>query len=369
MLSKIIVFVKKEAVFCISALCAIATMFFVPPSAEYIEYIDFRVLSLLMCLMGVVAGFKNVGTFKWLTYQLLRRIKNGRVLGLALVLLPFFASMLVTNDVALLVFVPFTMLLLSGLGCEKNVIPVIVMQTVAANLGSMATPIGNPQNLFLYSAFNLSAGEFFSVTLPLTAISLVGLSVAAVVIMPEALSEQKLENEKITSVKNLIIYALLFVLCLLTVFRIVPYQITTAILVVVFLVIDKRLFGEIDFMLLLTFVCFFIISENLGRVELVSDILQSLLSKNTLLTSVGASQIISNVPAAVLLSGFTDNWRELLSGVNIGGLGTPVASLASLITLKLYMNTNGAKVLKFFGFFTVANVVGLVVLLGFQMIV
>ena len=133
--------------------------------------------------------------------------------------------------------------------------------------------------------------------------------------------------------------------------------------------IDKRLFGEIDFMLLLTFVCFFIISENLGRVELVSDILQSLLSKNTLLTSVGASQIISNVPAAVLLSGFTDNWRELLSGVNIGGLGTPVASLASLITLKLYMNTNGAKVLKFFGFFTVANVVGLVVLLGFQMIV
>ena len=119
----------------------------------------------------------------------------------------------------------------------------------------------------------------------------------------------------------------------------------------------------------MTFVCFFIISENLGRVEAVREFLQSLLNKNTLMTSVLTSQIISNVPAAVLLSGFTENWRELLSGVNIGGLGTPIASLASLITLKLYMNTKGAKVLKFLGVFTVANIVGLIVLLGFELII
>ena len=369
MLAKIKTFVKKDAVLCISAMCAVITMFLVPPSAEYIEYIDFRVLCLLFSLMGVVAGFKSVGAFKWLTYQLLRRIKNGRVLGLTLVLLPFFASMLVTNDVALLVFVPFTMLLLSGLGCEKNIIPIIVMQTVAANLGSMATPVGNPQNLFLYSAFNLGAGEFFSVTLPLTAVSLVCLCVGTLPIMPKSLPEQSLESEKITSAKKFAVYALLFVLCLLTVFRVVPYQVTTAILIVALLIIDRKLFGEIDFMLLLTFVCFFIISENLGRVEVVRDFLQSLLSKSTLLTSVGASQVISNVPAAVLLSGFTDNWKELLSGVNIGGLGTPIASLASLITLKLYMNTNGAKVMKFLGVFTIANIVGLVILLAFEMLV
>ena len=369
MLTKIKTFIKKEAVLCISALCAAITLFLVPPSVEYIEYIDFRVLCLLFSLMGVVAGFKSVGAFKWLTYQLLRRIKNGRVLGLTLVMLPFFASMLVTNDVALLVFVPFTMLLLMGLGCEKNIIPIIVMQTVAANLGSMATPVGNPQNLFLYSAFNLGAGEFFSVTLPLTAVSLVCLCAGTLPIMPKALPEQQLQSEKITSGKNFAVYALLFVLCLLTVFRVVPYQVTTAILILALVIIDRKLFGEIDFMLLLTFVCFFIISENLGRVEAVREFLQSLLSKSTLLTSVGASQVISNVPAAVLLSGFTDNWRELLSGVNIGGLGTPIASLASLITLKLYMNTKGAKVMKFLGMFTLANIIGLCALLAFEFIV
>ena len=369
MLTKIKVFIKKEVVLCISALCAVATMFFVPPSAEYIEYIDFRVLCLLMCLMAVVAGFKSVGVFRFLTYQLLRRIKNGRVLGLTLVLLPFFSSMLVTNDVALIVFVPFTILLLSQLGFDKSVVPIIVMQTVAANLGSMATPVGNPQNLFLYSVFGLGAGEFFSVTLPLTAVSLVLLVLGTLPIMPRSLPEQRLESEKITSGKKLAVYALLFGLCLLTVFRVVPYLVTAAILVAVFIIIDRKLLREIDFMLLLTFVCFFIVSENLGRVEAVREFLQSLLEKSTLLTSVGASQVISNVPAAVLLSGFTDNWRELLMGVNIGGLGTPIASLASLITLKLYMVSPGAKVMKFLGAFTIANIVGLMILLGFEMIV
>lgn len=369
MLTKIKVFIKKEAVLCISTLCAVATMFFVPPSAEYIEYIDFRVLCLLMCLMAVVAGFKSVGVFRFLTYQLLRRIKNGRVLGLTLVLLPFFSSMLVTNDVALIVFVPFTILMLSQLGFDKSIVPIIVMQTVAANLGSMATPVGNPQNLFLYSAFGLGAGEFFSVTLPLTAVSLVLLVLGTLPIMPRSLPDQRLESEKITSGKKLAVYALLFGLCLLTVFRVVPYLVTAAILVAVFIIIDRKLLREIDFMLLLTFVCFFIVSENLGRVEAVRDFLQSLLEKSTLLTSVGASQVISNVPAAVLLSGFTDNWRELLTGVNIGGLGTPIASLASLITLKLYMASPDAKIMKFLGVFTLANVIGLGLLLGFEMIV
>ena len=166
MLARIKSFIKKEMVLCIAALCAVATMFLVPPSAEYWGYIDFRVLCLLMCLMGVVAGFKKVGAFEWLTCQLLSRIQSGRVLGVTLVLLPFFISMLVTNDVALLIFVPFTLSLLDELGQKKAQIPMVVLQTVAANLGSMATPVGNPQNLFLYSAYDLGAGEFFAVVLP-----------------------------------------------------------------------------------------------------------------------------------------------------------------------------------------------------------
>lgn len=369
MLTKIKAFIKKDTVLFIAALCAVATMFLVPPSAEYLHYIDFRVLCLLLCLMGVVAGFKSVGSFQWLTYQLLRRVKNGGLLGICLVMLPFFSSMLVTNDVALLIFVPFTLALLAQMGYEKETIPVLVLQTVAANLGSMATPVGNPQNLFLYAAFNLEAGEFFGVTLPLTAVSFLCLAVAAWFVLPRTLSRQELRKEEITSTRKLLIYVALFVLCLLTVFRVVPYIVTTLIIVTALLILDKKLLKEIDYLLLLTFVCFFIVSENLGKVEAVRSFLQALLVRSTLLTSVGASQVISNVPAAVLLSGFTDQWRALLAGVNIGGLGTPIASLASLITLKLYMRWPGARIGKFMGVFAIANVAGLVILLAFEMLV
>ena len=361
-------FIQKETVLFIAALCAVATMFLVPPDGEYLHYIDWRVLCLLLCLMAVVAGFKSLGAFDWLTYQLLRRIRSGRVLGVTLVLLPFFCSMLVTNDVALIVFVPFTLALLDGLGCCGAMIPVIVLQTVAANLGSMATPVGNPQNLYLYAAFALEAGEFFSVVLPLTVVSGVVLTLAALPVLPRVLPGQELKEARIASAGKMGLYAALFGLCLLTVFRVVDYRITTAVVVAALFVADRKLLKEIDFMLLLTFVCFFVVSENLGRVDAVRSFLQSLLSGSTLLTAVGASQVISNVPAAVLLSGFTEQWRELLAGVNIGGLGTPIASLASLITMKLYLRWPGAKIGKFLLWFTAANVAGLAILLAFSMI-
>lgn len=368
MREKIKEFIKKETVLCIAALCAIATMFLVPPDGEYLHYIDFRVLCLLLCLMVVVAGFKSVGAFQWLTCQLMGKIKDGRILALTLVLLPFFCSMLVTNDVALLVFVPFTLGLLSQLNCANAIIPILVLQTIAANLGSMAMPVGNPQNLFLYAAFELGIGEFFGVVLPLTVVSFIALSAASLPVLPKQLPRQELEDARIGSVKQLILYGILFVLCLLTVFRVVPYPITTIVVVAVLFFVKRKLLKEIDYMLLLTFVCFFVVSENLGRVEAVRDFLQTLLGKNTLLTAVGASQVISNVPAAVLLSGFTNQWQGLLAGVNIGGLGTPIASLASLITLKLYIPSPGAKVGKFLTIFTVANIIGLIVLLAFYMV-
>lgn len=362
MLIKVKTFVKKEVVFVISALCAILTMFLVAPDKSYIEYIDFRVLCLLFCLMAVVAGFKSIGVFRWLTNNLLSKIKNGKILSAVLVMLPFFSSMLVTNDVALIVFVPFTIALLIQLGFSKSIIPVIVMQTVAANLGSMATPVGNPQNLFLYSAFNLSAAEFFSVVLPLTVVSFIIVLCISIGIIPGKLPQFSHKKENIENIKILIIYAVLFVLCLLTVFRIVPYILTMVIVAFALLIFNRNLFKEIDYMLLLTFVCFFIISGNLGNIEAVRSFLSELLQKSTLFTSIGASQVISNVPAAVLLSGFTDDWKSLLQGVNIGGLGTPVASLASLITLKLYMKNNDANILKFLAMFTVVNILGLIIL-------
>ena len=189
MLKQIKNFVAKETVFCVAAVCAVLTMFVIPPDKEYLHYIDFRVLCLLLCLMAVVAGLKMIGLFDWLTYQLLHRIRSGRVLSATLVLLPFFSSMFVTNDVALIIFIPFTLMLLEQLGCSGRIIPVTVLQTIAANLGSMATPVGNPQNLYLYAFYNMSIGDFFSVTLPLTAISLAVLTVASLPLLPKKLSE------------------------------------------------------------------------------------------------------------------------------------------------------------------------------------
>lgn len=363
MLLKIRAFFKKEAVLCIAALCAVATMLLVPVDSMYIEYIDLRVLCLLLCLMAVVAGFQSCGAFQWLTVQMLNRGKSGRGLSVVLVMLPFFSSMLVTNDVALLTFIPFTLLLLEHVECRKTIVPMLVLQTIAANLGSMATPVGNPQNLYLYANYQLSAGEFFAAVLPLTVLSLVCLAAAALPVLPKELPVPDLGKEVLESPKRLIVYGILFVLCLLTVFRVLPYGVMTLVVVAVIALLSPRILKELDYSLLATFVCFFIVSGNLGRMEGVQTFLQGLLGRSALLTAVLTSQVISNVPAAVLLSGFTDQWRELLQGVNIGGLGTPIASLASLITLKQYLRSEGAAPGRFLLLFTVANVIGLVVLL------
>ena len=358
-------FIKKEAVLCLAALCAAVTMCFVPPDREYIAYIDVRVLCLLLCLMAVVAGFQSCGAFRCLTLWLLKRTHNGRILSLILVLLPFFCAMLVTNDVALLTFVPFTLMLLSAIHCRRAAIPMLVLQTIAANLGSMATPVGNPQNLYLYAFYELGAGAFFRAVLPVTGLSLVCLAAVSVLVLPEKLPHVHLPNEQIRHPRRLALYALLFVLCLMTVFRLIHYGVMTAVVVAAVFLLERQLLKELDYPLLLTFVCFFILSGNLGRMEAVHDLLVSLLQRNALLTSLCASQVISNVPAAVLLAEFTQEWRELLLGVNIGGLGTPVASLASLITLKLYLREEDAHPLHFLLVFTIANVAGMVLLLTF----
>ena len=363
MIKKIKAFIAKETVLFVAASAAIITMFFVPPDREYLHYIDFRILCLLLCLMAVVAGLKAVGTFQWLTYRLLHRIRDGRILSITLVLLPFFCSMFVTNDVALIIFIPFTLLLLEQLGCGRCIIPITVFQTIAANLGSMATPVGNPQNLYLYAFYNMGLRDFFSITLPLTAVSLILLSVSAIPILPIKMPDHKLEQVHISNKRDLLIFVILFVLCLLTVFRVISYIVLTVITVAVLLVTNRKLLKEIDYMLLLTFACFFTVSENLGRIDIIRNSLQQFLQWNTLLTAVGTSQVISNVPAAVVLSGFTEQWDQMLAGVNIGGLGTPIASLASLITIKFYMGRPDTKVTKFLAYFTITNVIVLALLL------
>jgi len=361
-------FFKKETVLCISALCAAFTMLFVPPDIGYIEYIDFKVLSLLLCLMAVVEGFQNCGVFKWLAYKMISGGNSGKSLGFILVMLPFFSSMLITNDVALLTFIPFTLLLLDQIDCKSSAVLVLVLQTVAANLGSMATQVGNPQNLFLYSAYSLSSREFFSVTLPLTAVSFICLAAASVVALPAALPKPELSRETVNNKSKLIVYGVLFCLCLLTVFHILPYPVLLAVVIPSIAVAEPAMLKKLDIALLATFVCFFIVSGNLGRVEAMRSFLQTLLGSSTLLTAAATSQVISNVPAAVLLSGFTDQWKPLIQGVNIGGLGTPIASLASLITLKIYLRSPEADAKKFIKIFMIANIAGLAILIPAAML-
>ena len=360
-------FVRREPVLTVAALAAALSAFAVPPSAAYLSYLNFRVLCLLFCLMAVVAGLQACGLFALLAQRLLSGQHRVRTLALLLVALPFFSSMLVTNDVALITFVPFAILVLRLVGRENLILRVIVLQTVAANLGSMATPVGNPQNLFLYAQFSLSAGAFFRTVLPLTLMSLVGLAVLTLLVPGDIIQVSFGQEVALQRPRRLGLCLFLFVLCLLAVFRVLPYAPLTAVVAAAFLVTDRPLLRRVDYCLLLTFVCFFIFSGNLGNIPLVRDGLSRLMEHSALLTSILASQVISNVPAAVLLAGFTDDWQGLLTGVNLGGLGTLIASLASLISFKYYAALPQARPGRYLGAFSALNFGALALLIPFAL--
>ena len=360
---KIAAFFKKEPVLCIAAAAAMATCFIVPPDREYIGYVDMRTIALLYCLMVVVALARKAGVFDLLARKLSSGAGNSRRLGLLLTLLCFFSAMLITNDVALLTFVPFTVLVLSPLKSQKALIGTVVMETVAANLGSMLTPVGNPQNLYIYSKYAMSFGDFFSCTLPVCAASL-----ALIVLCCMLLEKKPVTGSGETDVKaekkTLILSTALFALCLLVVFRVMEWYVLLPILIAVLLIFDRKMLRKADFLLLLTFLCFFVFVGNVSRIESVKTALEAALRGRELLLSALCSQVISNVPAAVLLSGFTANARGLLLGVNIGGLGTPIASLASLISMKIYSQSEGADAGKYLAVFSLVNFALLAVLLA-----
>ena len=347
-------FIRREPVLLIAALAAALSCFFVPPDAAYLGYIDFRTLALLYCLMTVVVGLRQAGLFAHLAHTLCLRAGSVRTMGVLLVGLCFFSSLLITNDVALLTFVPFAVVVLGMAERRDALIRIVVLQTVAANLGSMLTPVGNPQNLYLYSYFDLSPAAFFSATFPIWALSLVMILLCCLS-LPRGKLKVFLGEEPGMDARGAVLHGALFLVCLLAVLRVISWPIMLAIVLAVLLVLDRRLLLKADFMLLLTFVAFFIFAGNLARVEAVDRLLRRLMEGREYETALLSSQIISNVPAALLLSGFTDKARELLLGVNIGGLGTPIASLASLISMKLYAHSESAHPLRYLAEFTLVN--------------
>ena len=380
-MKKIKEFVKQEVVLVVAFVLAVLSCFLVRPDKEYIGYLDTRVLVLLFCLMAVMEGFKQLGIFEMLARKLLNKTADSRSLCMVLVFLCFFSAMLITNDVALITFVPFTILILTMSGRQDKMIVIIVLQTVAANLGSMLTPVGNPQNLYLYTVSGMGFMEFIKEMLPLTVVSFLLLFVCCMLQKkePVKLPEQGIcigeeEKEKAEKQQNYVRKLQLFTDCILFLFslacvlRILPYQVLFVITLGSLLIVQRKILKKVDYCLLLTFVSFFVFIGNMGRIPYVCNLLEKLLDGRELLTSFFCSQIISNVPAAVLLSGFTENYIALLKGVNIGGLGTLIASLASLISYKFYAVSQGSRKGRYFLVFTAINVVFAVILLLFTFV-
>lgn len=366
-------YLKKDAVLTISWVLAIISMLFIKPDKAYAGYIDWRSLGILWSLMIITKGYMQNGIFEKIGHALLARTRKMWQLIAVLVGLNFFSSMIITNDVSLITFVPFAIMMLKQCGRQELMIPVVVLQTIAANLGSMLTPIGNPQNLYLYGLAGKGIGEFIMWLLPYTIASALLLVISILLIKNKneiiCIEDTDSEAAHNTSVPRVMAYSVLFVLALLVVARVLTWYILAAAVLITVLLLEKNVLAKADYALLLTFIGFFIFTGNMGRVEPVAHFLAGIVNGWELEAGIITSQCISNVPAALLLSEFTDNIKNLAIGVNIGGLGTLIASMASLISYKLYANEVPEKKGKYFAVFTVYNIIFLVVLYVFTKLI
>lgn len=361
-------FVRKNAVTCIAFLAALITSFIIPPDSQYIGYFDFKTLTCLFCVLAVVCALKNINFFYMLAHKIVIMFKTAKMSVLALVYITFIGSMLIANDMALLTFLPLGYFVLTSTGKQKYMAFTFIMQNIAANLGGMLTPFGNPQNLYLYTKFHIPTGEFMAIMALPFVLSVLIITVCCLAFVKSEPLE--LVDEKITlEPKRTVLYLALFALSIAIVFRGIPYLVGLFVIPAVLIFADRKALKMVDYSLLLTFVFFFIFAGNMARIPQVRDVFSMLLSKSTLIFSVTSCQIISNVPSAILLSQFTNNYPELLLGVNIGGVGTLIASLASLITFNEYSKHNPGKTGYYIGMFSLFNIGFLVILTGTMMLV
>ena len=364
----IFAFVKKNAVLLVAILAALVTSCIIPPDAQYLQYFDLKTLTCLFCVLAVVCAFKNIHFFTVLAEKIVALFKNTRASVLALSYITFLGSMLIANDMALLTFLPLGYFVLSSTGKQKYMAFTFIMQNIAANLGGMLTPFGNPQNLYLYTKFQIPTGEFIATMLPPFLISVALITLCCQLFVKKEPLE--IESKKITLPKwRTITYALLFTLSIVIVFRVIPFWIGLIIVPIALLFLDRKALKDVDYGLLLTFVAFFIFSGNMARIPLVQKLFEKLLEKNTMLVSILSCQIISNVPSAILLSQFTGNYTHLLLGVNIGGVGTLISSLASLITFREYTSHNPEKTKSYVFLFSAFNFGFLFLLTGLQTLI
>ncbi len=352
-------FAKKQAVVMISAAAAVISCLFVPVT-NYADYIDTDIIGVLFALMASVAGFSENNVFSVIAYRAAKGAGNTRRLAFILVMTVFFVSMLVTNDVALITFVPFTLMVYDRI--KEDAVYVIVLETIAANMGSAFTPFGNPQNLYLFSASGMSAGEFFSITSTVTVVSFILLIAAIIPIKKKTVAAAAKNDDKIVNIRYLVLYGILFILAVLSVFDVIDTVTVFISACIVTAIIQPKILARIDYGLLVTFICFFIFVGNVKNIPEVTEFIGYIMNGREFEVSLIASQVISNVPAAMMLSAFTDNYKALILGTDIGGLGTLIASLASLISYKNYAAHKGADTKRFMLVFTGMNVAFLIML-------
>ena len=368
LVEKLLAFLRKNVVLCVAIVLAVTTSCIVPPDAQYADYFDWKTLTCLFCTLAVVCALKNIKFFTILARKIVDCTGNLRVATVALVYITFLGSMLISNDMALLTFLPLGFFVLTSTGKEKYMAFVFIMQNIAANLGGMLTPFGNPQNLYLYSKFNIPTGEFMQIMLLPFLASIALITICCLFMPKDRLAITEPCPYKLP-LKRTAIYLVLFALAIIVVFRFIPYWIGLIVIPIALFFLDKQALRQVDYGLLLTFFCFFIFAGNMARIPAVSQLFSSLLEKNTLLFSILSCQIISNVPSAILLSQFTMDYPALLIGVNIGGTGTLIASLASLITFREYTAHNPGKSGHYLFLFTLFNVGFVVVLTALSYLV
>lgn len=358
---KFLSFLKQNTVVCIAALLAAATCFVIPPDEAYWGYLDFKTLTCLFLTLAVICALKGIRFFAIIAHKIVMMTGNLRVLAIALVYITFIGSMLIANDMALITFLPLGFFALSATKNHKHMAYVFILQNISANLGGMLTPFGNPQNLFLYSYFEIPTGEFMGIMVRPFLLAIFMLTAACFLLKPEPLTLTDDISERMDP-KRVALYLALFAYSILIVFRVVPYWTGLILIPAVLFFADREALIKVDWGLLLTFTFFFIFSGNMSRIEGVRVLLQNLLSRSTLLVSELSCQVISNVPSAILLSRFTGNYKELLLGVNIGGTGTIISSLASLITFNHFRALYPGHTKQYMALFTVMNLVFLGVL-------
>lgn len=361
MKTKVVRFFKTHTVFCVAVVCAVVSCFFVPPDKEYLNYIDYKTIACLFATLAVVCALRNIMFFTIISRKIVRVVGNLKALAITLIVMTFIGSMLIANDMALITFLPLGYLSLSVTGQEKHSAYIFILQNISANLGGMLTPFGNPQNLYLYSYFNIPTGEFVGIMAIPFVLAVLMLVACCLPLPAEKLKVDEQIAKPLPKFKT-VLYIVLFALSILAVFRVLPYPIVAALILVVFLFVDREALAAVDYPLLLTFVAFFIFAGNMSRLNIIHDMLSGLLEKSTFLVSIASCQVISNVPTAILLSRFTDNYKELLLGVNIGGTGTLIASLASLITYSEYKKLYPNEGKKYIRIFILLNLLFLVVL-------